>query len=168
MSNVLIGIIGVILFIGLALAGALILGDDFRSASSSSKAAASIAQGRQIVNALSMHDLKTGTTFPYERSGVRTSPSDLVPRFLKTGTTTDGWHFHTKSGGGVHPAADLKMNETNAAVCLEVQRQSGQATGDATAPSMTRLSAAQIASMPMGCTLQSIGGEDHYVLFVTS
>ena len=61
MSNVLIGIIGVILFIGLALAGALILGDDFTTATASSKAA-SIVQGmQQASNAYAMNTLRTGT-----------------------------------------------------------------------------------------------------------
>ena len=60
MSNVLIGIIGVILFIGLALAGALILGDDFQSSSSASKAAAVVQGLQQTSNAYSMQVLKTG------------------------------------------------------------------------------------------------------------
>lgn len=79
MSNVLIGIIGVILFIGLALAGALILGDDFKSASSSSQAAALMSQLKQAADASEMRRLKLG---------VSTTPamdtSFLVPRFLKT------------------------------------------------------------------------------------
>jgi hypothetical protein len=79
MSNVLIGIIGVILFIGLALAGALILGDDFRSASSDSQAAALVSQMQQVQNAVDMWKLKTG------RSSLPNSDTSfLVPRFLKT------------------------------------------------------------------------------------
>jgi hypothetical protein len=64
MSNVLIGIIGVILFIGLALAGALILGDDFKSASSSSQAAALMAQLKQAADAAEMRRLKLGVGTP--------------------------------------------------------------------------------------------------------
>jgi hypothetical protein len=78
MSNVLIGIIGVILFIGLALAGALILGDDFRTAGTSSKAAAAVQQIQQIQSAVEMWRLKTG------RQTVANGTTDfLVPRFLK-------------------------------------------------------------------------------------
>jgi hypothetical protein len=77
-SNVLIGIIGVILFIGLALAGALILGDDFRSASNDTQAAALVAQMQQTQSALDMWRLKTGrSTFPNGDTAF------LVPRFLK-------------------------------------------------------------------------------------
>jgi hypothetical protein len=79
LSNVLIGIIGVILFIGLALAGALILGDDFKSASSASQAAALMSQLKQAADAADMRRLKTGiSTIP------ATETSFLVPRFLKT------------------------------------------------------------------------------------
>ena len=81
MSNVLIGIIGVILFIGLALAGALILGDDFTSASSASQAAAVVSQVQQTVSAIEMYRLKTG------RSQIMNNGTAfLVPRFLKTPT----------------------------------------------------------------------------------
>jgi hypothetical protein len=79
MSNVLIGIIGVILFIGLALAGALILGDDFKSASSSSQAAAVVSQLQQTQSAIEMWRLKTG-----QRQIMTQDTSFLVPRFLKT------------------------------------------------------------------------------------
>jgi len=79
LSNVLIGIIGVILFIGLALAGALILGDDFRTASSSSQAAALMSQLKQAADAAEMRRLKTGVA-----ANPATETSFLVPRFLKT------------------------------------------------------------------------------------
>jgi hypothetical protein len=79
MSNVLIGIIGVILFIGLALAGALILGDDFRSSSNTTQAATLVSRMKQTADAIEMYRLKTG------RSQVPvTSVAFLMPRFLKT------------------------------------------------------------------------------------
>lgn len=79
MSNVLIGIIGVILFIGLALAGALILGDDFRGASSASQGAALMSQLKQASDAGMMWKLKTGAG---QLPSIETN--FLVPRFLKT------------------------------------------------------------------------------------
>jgi len=81
-SNVLIGIIGVILFIGLALAGALILGDDFKSSSRDAKATALIAQMQQVSQAVEMYRLKTGTDFP-SYAQINTD-ARMVPRFLKT------------------------------------------------------------------------------------
>ena len=79
LSNVLIGIIGVILFIGLALAGALILGDDFKSASSSTIAATLMSQMKQAADAADMRKLKLGKAYTPSMG-----TSFLVPRFLKT------------------------------------------------------------------------------------
>ncbi len=76
MSNVLIGIIGVILFIGLALAGALILGDDFKSANSEAKAAAAMSILQQTSHAANMYKLKTGLQV------YSVDTEFLVPRFL--------------------------------------------------------------------------------------
>jgi len=83
MSNVLIGIIGVILFIGLALAGALILGDDFMSASAASKAAAVTSQLQQGVQGITMYQLKTGRMMSAGDYNTR-GAALLTPRFLKT------------------------------------------------------------------------------------
>jgi hypothetical protein len=78
MSNVLIGIIGVILFIGLALAGALILGDDFQSATASSQGAAASQTLLQVQSAIDMWKLKTG------QGSLRNGNTEfLAPRFLK-------------------------------------------------------------------------------------
>lgn len=60
MSNVLIGIIGVILFIGLALAGALFLGPRFQESANTSKAAAMVQSVSQITNALDLRTVTTG------------------------------------------------------------------------------------------------------------
>lgn len=56
MSNVLLGVIGVILFIGLALAGALFLGDRFKDTRNTSVAAASVAAVSQVSNAVNMYN----------------------------------------------------------------------------------------------------------------
>ncbi len=60
MSNVLIGIIGVILFIGLALAGALFLGPRFQAATNDSKASAIVMGLQQTVQAYEMRRVSTG------------------------------------------------------------------------------------------------------------
>jgi hypothetical protein len=67
MSNVLIGIIGVILFIGLALAGALFLGPKFQSASNDSKAAAVMQGLQQTVNAYEMRRLNEGAVISADK-----------------------------------------------------------------------------------------------------
>ncbi len=62
MSNVLIGIIGVILFIGLALAGALFLGPRFQESTQNSKASAAVQAVSQVANAANMYRLQEGRT----------------------------------------------------------------------------------------------------------
>jgi hypothetical protein len=61
MSNVLIGIIGVILFIGLALAGALFLGPRFQEATNNSKASYVSTAIAQSKNAIDMYRVNEGT-----------------------------------------------------------------------------------------------------------
>ena len=56
MSNVLIGIIGVILFIGLALAGALFLGPRFAESRSTSVGAATVQAVNQVGSAVSLRN----------------------------------------------------------------------------------------------------------------
>jgi hypothetical protein len=136
MSNVLIGIIGVILFIGLALAGALLLGDDFKSANNDTKAA-SIVQGLvQTASAVSMSNIKTGAPRTAE---TLTTSTTLIPRFLKAApvnpiTDTVNMQLVDAAGAtsGSNPATGavtLLGTLTNAeakAVCDSIQRQSGQ------------------------------------------
>lgn len=64
MSNVLIGIIGVILFIGLALAGSVILGEDFMTARSSSKATVLTSQMQQLSMGISTLAYRRGIIIP--------------------------------------------------------------------------------------------------------
>jgi hypothetical protein len=78
MSNVIIGIIGVILFIGLAIAGGSILGSDFMTATSDGKAAALMAGGAQHVMAYHAFVTKEGV-LPEGGSGLA-----LMPRYLKS------------------------------------------------------------------------------------
>jgi len=92
MSNVLIGIIGVILFIGLALAGALILGDDFKSASRDSKVTNLTAKMQQMANGLDMYNIKTGRQYPAMTDIYH--DATLVPRFIKQP------YFEPEGGGG--------------------------------------------------------------------
>ncbi len=125
MSNVLIGIIGVILFIGLALAGALILGDDFRSSKNETAAAAGIQTIAQIAAAANMRNLKLGAPVPAGAA------SQLVPRFLKTvpNNPTGGFlpDLHSAASDYNGPAVFSVMEIRNAEACLTINRQLGVA-----------------------------------------
>lgn len=79
MSNVLIGIIGVILFVGLAVAGTLFLGGQFSNATARANASIIIGQIAQMSQAVEMYRLKTGIAKPTCQT-----VEFLVPRFLKS------------------------------------------------------------------------------------
>jgi len=138
-SNVLIGIIGVILFIGLALAGALILGDDFINASASSKAAAVTNQLQQGVQAVTMFQVKTGRTLTpgeYNSQGAAL----LVPRFLRTmpvNTTGGSGIFaqdisgSTTTGRAYILVATLPREAASKRICEAAAEAAGTVPGDA-------------------------------------
>ena len=157
MSNVLIGIIGVILFIGLALAGALILGDDFSTASNQSKAARVVQTLQQVSSAANMYKLKTGRALYEEDNAL------LVPRFLKAypdspivGATTDR-RLQVKLSNAINnngpavPGAEANFvtvriypdTEANVEICRAIQEQ-------ATGALVTTLGSAD-GSRPLGC-----------------
>jgi hypothetical protein len=75
MSNVLIGIIGVILFIGLALSGAMFLGERFADSRNSSVGAATVQAVTQVASAISYsnteNDVKVNAG--YNLDGLRTA-----------------------------------------------------------------------------------------------
>ncbi len=87
MSNVLIGIIGVILFIGLALAGALFLGPRFQESTQNSQAASIMSSLKQVTDAaeLRLLDLGVQTTPATDASFLttggylRTAPINAAP-----------------------------------------------------------------------------------------
>jgi hypothetical protein len=120
MSNVLIGIIGVILFIGLALAGALFLGPRFQEATADSKASAHISQIKQIVDAAVMYKIQEGSS--------TSSLTTLVGAgYLKS--TPSGAFSITQTGLTDDPDIvflTIDENPENKTVCERIQRQSGQ------------------------------------------
>ena len=85
MSNVLIGIIGVILFIGLALSGALFLGTRFQESANTSKAAANVQAIQQIGNAIEMY--RVNEDRPFDPTYY---PGNLEGTYLKNIPTMQG------------------------------------------------------------------------------
>ncbi len=135
MSNVLIGIIGVILFIGLALAGALFLGPRFQEATINSKAAALVQQANQVVQARSMYTVQQG------QEPTDFSDGGLVPGFLKARPVNPtnpeyNYNFIDQNGAWAGPSgagkpgylaiAGIGGDPTVAAkICAAVSRQAG-------------------------------------------
>lgn len=98
MSNVLIGIIGVILFIGLALAGALFLGPRFQESRNLSIASADMQVMQQIANATNLYATNENGTIP-DNVAVSASSDLVIKGYLKAAPVNpDG------SGGGSYIA----------------------------------------------------------------
>jgi len=122
MSNVLIGIIGVILFIGLALAGALFLGPRFQEATNTSKASAYVSQGKQIADAMQMYRVQEGTVVP-----INTPIDSLVGTYLKSVPT--GWFLYSLGppvDSAVAGFTVIPDTAQNRSICLRIQIESGQ------------------------------------------
>lgn len=135
MSNVLIGIIGVILFIGLALAGALFLGPRFQEATSSSRASAIVQSMAQVASAANMYRAQEGTP---AING--TLDTELVAKgYLKSRPNpTNGLDTYTGLGVGyVAEVSYYGLTESNAAqICAAINRQmnGSDAVPDAATP----------------------------------
>lgn len=121
MSNVLIGIIGVILFIGLALAGALFLGPRFQEASNASKASAYVSEGRQIASAMQMYRVQEGVDVP-----INLPIGSLVGTYLKSAPA--GWDLYSLAvtNSAVAGFTVIPDTDRNRAICLRIQIESGQ------------------------------------------
>lgn len=173
MSNVLIGIIGVILFIGVALAGALFLGDRFSMAANSSKASTMIQQLQQAANAASLYEVHTGS--PINAGAVDTSP--IMSRYLKTAPqvlvdTGGGAYFYDAAGEGITGGKAvlvgmvLKNGKVDREICEAVQRHTGQ-IGTADPFDGTARPKADVPALGFkaGCMNIGVGGEPRFLVF---
>lgn len=159
MSNVLIGIIGVILFIGLALAGALFLGPRFQEATSASKASSTIQAVQQTTNALRMFELQEGRNL--SAANYITNMQTLITAGYLTAAPANGVNAGgiitvNAQGGGSgttdHVYTSLGDGTTARSVCAAIERQ---ATG--TEPSLAPIAnwGGYVAShRRVGCFLQ--------------
>ena len=135
MSNVLIGIIGVILFIGLAIAGASFLGPRFQQSTNMSKAASVTSGLDQMANAVKLRKANTGS------SGPAGTPNYLVTEgYLKAipQNVLDPINAYfdfrdlsgTYAGSAAYSVAGLTIgNSTHLSTCREINRITG--VGDA-------------------------------------
>ncbi len=124
MSNVLIGIIGVILFIGLALAGALFLGPRFQQSTQASRASAAVQATAQVASAMNMYRAVEGTDY------AGTGFDDLVTAgYLKavpsnpTGTGDFDVGSVSDGNGSSRPVVLMRLGTDAEAVCKEINKQ---------------------------------------------
>lgn len=144
MSNVLIGIIGVILFIGLALAGALFLGPRFQEATTNSTASAAIQATAQIAAAANLHyalegyqagERNEGLSGLLDKGYLKSMP--VVPNVL--GMTANSHVAPFQDNSVIQPRYAIAAFADDAkglAVCKAINRQAlgSDAVDSATAP----------------------------------
>jgi hypothetical protein len=168
MSNVLIGIIGVILFIGLALAGALFLGPRFQSASNSSKASAAIQATKQVADAAHLYEVSEGAGIGFNGGSELVSKGYLksVPKVgeanasVLNDTGCAGCTTGKPSGIGYFLGTDTNAKN----VCEAIMRQTGQlAANQPFSPPTVALIRDQLP-VPSGCT--RIGSEYYVFTFL--
>ena len=163
MSNVLIGIIGVILFIGLALAGALFLGPRFQESTNNSKASAAVQAVAQVANAANMYRVQEGTT-PLtgdldllKTSGyLKSSPSNPAG----TADILLGQSPTTLNSGNPALYATMDIPLSSKEVCLAIIKQNG---GGSPATPPVEGDAGSMTS-PTGCVADA-GTATRYVVY---
>jgi type II secretory pathway pseudopilin PulG len=140
MSNVLIGIIGVILFIGLALAGALFLGPRFQESANTSKASAISSSIAQVAQAVEMYRLQEGS-----EAAPSTTLAAIVPGYLKTMPSTGGigtanWYALDDDGDPAGKPRWILLSVVDdgtgraKSACAAVAKNAGTATSAGLAP----------------------------------
>ena len=152
MSNVLIGIIGVILFIGLALAGALFLGPRFQESTNNAKASAIVQANAQLAQAAAIYRVQEGKDWDNTRpegmlgSYIKAMPTNVTSAQLGYGyRALDGnLAISTTVAPGYSTTGWLPDDDTGRIVCGAIARQSGQTVAaDGSPPS---------ASAPQGAS----------------
>ena len=133
MSNVLIGIIGVILFIGLALASTLFLGNRFSEAGNDAEAARVMSEGGQINRAFELYQINerqmpdgSGETGELNERVIAQMVTEGYLKSAPIGAEGGKWHV-SPQGGAV--LASIGSGEESEAVCRSARRQAGM-TGD--------------------------------------
>ena len=158
MSNVLIGIIGVILFIGLALAGALFLGPRFQDATVNSKASANVQAVQQVANAAQMYQVDTGTRIrgEHDNSGVAWLSPGYLKSVPKPDPTAVGPNTYAYYNGTV-AYMQFGSDDASRRLCEAVQKQVGQKDAPGRPLSGMIDMADSLTVWPVGCVLHSTG-----------
>lgn len=124
MSNVLIGIIGVIVFIGLALAGALFLDDRFQQSQNSSRASALVQRTAQVAAAINLYNVTMGE--PVQSGNIKTVLYDTgyLKSFLQgmRMVAIDGNTASGRAYWAVAAVGSIAPDNTEV-VCREINRQ---------------------------------------------
>jgi hypothetical protein len=136
MSNVLIGIIGVILFIGLALAGALFLGPRFQESTIASKASAWTQGQAQVAHAVNLMRLNEGSVVQADYTSMESMKTLMVDSgYMKSVPVNPAgieryYVLRGPTGGFGGPATYVMNgfflgNKDDERLCTEIARRAG-------------------------------------------
>ena len=161
MTNVLIGIIGVLLFIALALAGAMFLGPRFKEAQRNSRAMSLTQMASQIVVAMEIKRNDDGTPMPARQSMmVLAQKSYLKSLPINPYLGDGGWPFRALYSHDLHSAhyyADVIFLSIGhgldaPSVCRSINKQSGGSDDDIpTLPLSSGSDIGPVMTRPIGC-----------------
>jgi type II secretory pathway pseudopilin PulG len=179
MSNVLIGIIGVILFIGLALAGALFLGPRFQEATITSRSSAVVQALSQVANAANMYQTQEGKAL--RATNYSTNVQTLVDeRYLKTRVSnpTNGDPIITVDVAGygrdlpidhVYTTIGNGDDQVARAICKDIEKRQGNPDPEASMTPITdpAMWATKVAARrSMGCFLYATSTPSKYSVYM--
>ena len=151
MSNVLIGIIGVILFIGLALAGASFLGGTVTDGRTQSDAVQIVTSSQQMVGAVRMYRIRTQRNLPNALDNTSTLISAGILRVAPVNPIAPANIPFTVDAGGnlgsnrpTYVLMYLGQSERALKACIEIEIQNNRtdriaaSTMQTTIPFLTR------------------------------
>ena len=157
MSNVLIGIIGVILFIGLALAGALFLGPRFQESTNNSRASAAVQAVSQVASAANMYRVQEGTApTAVGAAGDASTATTLMGRGYLKSVPSNPSGTALPSLSATPGFVTMVLADNAEAVCAAINKQSGR--GDALLTT---------ASGTQGCTTTGTAGSEVRTAFAS-
>ena len=174
MSNVLIGIIGVILFIGLAIAGATILGSDFMTASASTQASIVSSHLNQMAQGVQALQARRGITLPSNTNGnlgnvlVSYKALEEVP----VNPLVPGNAYNAANAQGSSDATqariiftDLGNSKQARDTCFAIEEAAGNSNAAAVVDVSTRFDVQATAQARLGCMMDYYLS-DHYVAYI--
>lgn len=173
MSNVIIGIIGVILFIGLAIAGTTILGSDFMTAGASAQAATVSSHLNQMAQGVQALQARRAVTLPASIGGglgaslVSYKALEEVPvNPLVPGNAYNAADANGNVNGQMQLIyVDLGLGKMARDTCFAIEENAGNSNAATVVDVSTLFDVRAKAAPRLGCMMDSYLA-NHYVAYI--
>ncbi len=174
MSNVIIGIIGVILFIGLAVAGATILGSDFMTASATTQAATVTAHMQQMATGVQVLKARRGVSIPSNvgagLGGILVANKALEEIPVNPIAPSSGYVASNPTGG--NDANETRLIYTDMGnsrkardACFAIEEQAGNPNPTGVVDNPTAFDTRAMQAPRVGC-MMDVYINNHYVAYI--